>query len=296
LSRNEKVNEMDNNEIKYRLDKIENLPTLPAIAMEVNKMLQDYNTSIIKLSSVIENDQSISAKILKLVNSAFFGLRSKVGNIPHAVTILGFNTVRNAVISISVIKGLSNINDMADFNMSEFWRHSVSVAVASKHIADTTRLHNADDCFLGGLLHDIGKLVLVNNFMPIFSEIWKIKKEENVSFYEAEKKIGSMNHAQIGGYLALKWKLPNALADTILRHHTLSNMAVDVDLLKVIHSADIIINSLNLTGEDTIENVNIPDEISSGIKNSGKLSEEWFQTLKKDIDEASRFFISGDEN
>src|SRR5512145_3172526 len=126
---------MDNNEIKYRLDKIENLPTLPAIAMEVNRLLQDYNTSINILSSVIENDQAIAAKILKLVNSAFFGLRSKVGNIPHAVTILGFNTVRNAVISIAVIKGLSDISDMAGFRMSDFWRHSVSVAVASKHIS-----------------------------------------------------------------------------------------------------------------------------------------------------------------
>lgn len=287
---------MDNDEIKKQLDRIENLPTLPAIAMEVNRMLQNYNTSINKLSNVIENDQSIAAKILKLVNSVFFGLRSKVGNIPHAVTILGFNTVRNAVISISVIKGLSNINERAGFNMSEFWRHSVSVAVASKHISDTAHLHNADDCFLGGLLHDIGKLVLINNFEPLFREIWRVKKEENVSFFEAEKKIGSINHAQIGGYLTNKWKLPNALSDTITRHHTMSNMAVDVNLLKVIYSADIIINALDQPGENSIENINIPDEISSVIKNNYKSPDEWFQALKKEIDEASRFFIMGEDN
>jgi putative nucleotidyltransferase with HDIG domain len=285
---------MDNIEIKYRLDKIENLPTLPAIAMEVNKMLQDYNTSINKLSSVIESDQAIAAKILKLVNSAFFGLRSKIGNIPHAITILGFNTVRNAVISISVIKGLSDIKNMEGFNMSDFWQHSVSVAVASKQIADTTRLHNADDCFLGGLLHDIGKLVLINNFETLFREIWCLKKEENISFFEAEKKIESMNHAQIGGYLVSKWKLPNALSDTITRHHFISNMAVDVNLLKVIHSADIIINSLDQTGENAIENIQIPDEISSVIINNGKLSDEWLQILRNDIDEASRFFMMGE--
>jgi putative nucleotidyltransferase with HDIG domain len=287
---------MDHTELKHKLDKIENLPTLPSIAMEVNKLLQDYNISIKQLSTVIENDQAIAAKILKLVNSAFFGLRSKVGNIPHAITMLGFNTVRNAVISVSVIKGLSNISGMAGFKIGDFWQHSIAVAVASKHIADTTRLHNADDCFLGGLLHDIGKLVLVNNFMPLFSEVWKIKKEEGITFYEAEKKIESFNHAQIGGYMASKWKLPPALADAISRHHSISYMAVDVDLLKVIHSANIIINSLNLTGEDSLEKINIPDEISSLINNSCKSPDEWFQTLKNDIDEASRFFIGGDEN
>jgi putative nucleotidyltransferase with HDIG domain len=286
---------MDNNEIRKQLDKIENLPTLPTIAMEVNKLLQDYNISIKKLSDVIETDQAIAAKILKLVNSAFFGLRSKVGNIPHAITMLGFNTVRNAVISVSVIKGLSNISDMEGFKIGDFWQHSVSVAVASKHISDTTHLHNADDCFLGGLLHDIGKLVLINNLMPVFLEVWKIKKEEGITFYEAEKKIGSMNHAQIGGYLATKWKLPNALADTISRHHSISKMAVDVDLLKVIHSADIIVNSLDQTGADSIENIIIPDEIVSLINSSCKSSDEWFQTLKKDIDDASRFFIGGDD-
>ena len=179
---------MNYNEMKQKLDKIENLPTLPSIAIEVNQLLQDYDTSIKKLSIVIENDQAISSKILKLVNSAFFGLGSKVGNIPHAITLLGFNTVRNAVISVSVIKVLSDISDMADFKIGDLWTHSISVAVASKRLAETTRLHNPDDCFIGGLLHDIGKVVMINNLEALFKEVWKIKKDEDISFFEAEKK------------------------------------------------------------------------------------------------------------
>lgn len=285
---------MDNTELRRHLDKIENLPTLPTVAMEVNSLLQDYNTSIKKLSNVIENDQAIAAKILKLVNSAFFGLRSKVGNIPHAITLLGFNTVRNAVLSVSVIKQLSNLTDMEGFKISDFWTHSVSVAVTSKHLADTTRLHNPDDCFIGGLLHDIGKLILINNFESQFRDIWRIKKEENISFFEAEKKNGSMNHAQIGGYLASRWKLPKALSDTIARHHTLSGMATDENLLKIIYSAEIIINNLDSAAENLYDHLALPADIAAKIKSDCQSQDAWYRMLSADIEEANRFFTEGE--
>ena len=284
------MKKLNYSELKQQLDKIENLPTLPTIAIKVNKLLQDYDTSIKKLSIVIENDQAISSKILKLVNSAFFGLRSKVGNIPHAITLLGFNTVRNAVMSVSVIKVLSDISDLEDFIIDDFWTHSISVAVASKHISETTHLHNPDDCFIAGLLHDIGKLVMINNFESLFREVWEIKKDKNISFFEAEKKVGSMNHAQTGGYLASRWKLPGALSDTIARHHTLSDMAIDINLLKIVHSADIIINSLDLIVSDSFEKLNIPDDILTGIRKERQLPDEWHKILLTEIDEACHFF------
>lgn len=284
--------DMNNNEIKQQLDKIENLPTLSVITMEVNKLLQNYDTSIKKLSSVIENDQVIAAKILKLVNSAFFGLRSKVGNIPHAITLLGFNTVRNAVVSVSVINALSDISDMEGFKISDFWTHSVSVAVTSKHIAVTTRLCSADDCFIGGLLHDIGKLILINNFESHFRKIWEIKKDENISFIEAEKKIGLINHAQIGGYLASRWKLPATLSDSITRHHTISKMAIDVNLLKIIHSADMIINNVDFSDTTSFDKYNIADDdIAAIIRKESQSADEWFKTLIEDIEEACCFFV-----
>lgn len=287
---------MENNVLRRHLDKIENLPTLPTIAMEANKLLQDTETSIKKLSNIIETDQAIASKILKLVNSAFFGLRSKVGNIPHAITLLGFNTVRNAVTSVSVIKTLSNVSDMEGFKIRDFWTHSVSVAVASKHLADTTHIHNPDDCFIGGLLHDIGKLILINNFESLFTEIWKLKREENISFFEAEKKKGSMNHAQIGGYMASKWKLPNTLSDAIARHHSLSSMAVDVNLLKIIHSANILINHLDLSVEKSFEDLIIPEDMTAIIRKKYQLPDNWYKTLLKNIGEASRFFTEGEES
>ena len=98
---------MEQENFLENLDRIEDLPTLPAIAMEVNKMLQDFDTTIKDLSDLIEKDQAIVSRILKLVNSSFYGLRSEISNIYHALTLLGFNTVRNAVISVSVVNAFA---------------------------------------------------------------------------------------------------------------------------------------------------------------------------------------------
>ena len=114
---------MDSKTILKKLDRIDDLPTLPAIALEVNKMLQDYDTSIRTLSEKIEKDQAMVVKILKLVNSAFFGLRSKVSNIPNAVVLLGFNTVRNAVVTVSIMDAFKTKEVSNGFAMADFWKH-----------------------------------------------------------------------------------------------------------------------------------------------------------------------------
>jgi HD-like signal output (HDOD) protein len=104
-----------------KLDRIQEIPTLPVVALKVNKLLQDYDTSIKVLSKTIEKDQAMVTKILRLVNSAFYGFRSRIGNIPHAVTILGFNTVRNAVVSISAVEAFSGKGASRYFDIVDFW-------------------------------------------------------------------------------------------------------------------------------------------------------------------------------
>ena len=143
---------MDAKNILKSLDQIEDLPTLPAVAMEVNKMLLDEDITISQLSGAIEKDQAMVSKILKLVNSAFFGLRGKISNISHAVVVLGFNTIRNVVVSISIINAFSIKEGLDGFDIAEFWKHSVAVAVTSKYLAEKAGIHSADNCFVAGLL------------------------------------------------------------------------------------------------------------------------------------------------
>ncbi|RLB36930.1 MAG: hypothetical protein DRH20_08735, partial [Deltaproteobacteria bacterium] len=178
-----------------RLEQVEDLPTLPSVAMEVNRLLEDEDVSIRKLTDTIEKDQSIVSKILKLVNSAFFGLRSRVDNISHAVTLLGFNTVRNAVLSVSVIKTFGGVKPGDGFSMADFWRHAVAVGITARFLGQQTRLASPDNGFIAGLLHDMGKVVLSAFFPEIFREVLQ-GLARGISFYEAERDTSPMDHAR----------------------------------------------------------------------------------------------------
>ncbi len=286
---------MDSQTILKKLNSIEDLPTLPAIALEVNKMLEDYDTSIKRLSGRIERDQAMVAKIMKLVNSAFFGLRSQVSNIPHAVVLLGFNTVRNAVISVSIIDSFSGEDLLEGFNIMDFWSHSVAVAVTSRHLAEQIRLQSPDDCFIGGLLHDIGKVILSQYFQDLFKRAWTSAQENKLSFYEAEKKEIPVNHAQIGGHLSKKWQLPAGLADAIQYHHAIRKNVLDLNLLLIVHASDIIVNSY---GVDSKGKLNVSALHSEALRTMGPQLDsvsKWFPEISNEIESACKFFLEGVE-
>jgi putative nucleotidyltransferase with HDIG domain len=287
---------MNSTDILKRLDRIEDLPTLPAIAMEVNNMLLDYDTTINKLSSTIEKDQAMVSKILKLVNSAFFGLRGKISNIHHAIVVLGFNTIRNAVVSISIIKALSIKEHLDGFDITDFWKHSLAVAVTSKTIADKTGIHSADNCFVTGLLHDIGKIVLLEHFKDLFQKVWLAARENGRSFYEAEKSLIQIDHARIGGYLARKWQLPVALVDAIRWHHEIKPNVNDRDLLMIVHAADIIANTYNKDPKADLRLSGIfPDALNASDTPENTIS-EWYPDVLLEIESACQFFLRSQQD
>lgn len=286
---------MEANIILKKLDQIEDLPTLPAIAMEVNKMLLDEDTTINKLSDTIEKDQAMVSKLLKLVNSAFFGLGGKISNIAHAVVVLGFNTIRNAVVSTSIIDAFSIKEDLNGFDITDFWKHSLAVAVTSKSLAEKTGIRSADDCFVGGLLHDMGKMVLLQHFRDLFQEVWRAVKENNQSFYEAEKIQIQIDHAQIGGYLARKWQLPMALVDTIRNHHDVKPNVNDPSLSMTVHAADIIVNTY-ATDSNSKSDVRLSDIHPDAVKAMGNQFDtisDWYPELLMEIELACKFFLEG---
>ncbi|MBE9547516.1 MAG: HDOD domain-containing protein, partial [Proteobacteria bacterium] len=173
---------MDAQTFLKKIDHIKDIPTLPAVAVKVNSMLRDYDTSINKLSETIEKDQAIVSKILRLVNSAFYGFQSRVSSIPHAMVLLGFSTVRNAVISVSVIGAFSKKGKFEGFDIRDFWVHSVAVAVTSRHLSEKSRLVMPDEAFVAGLLHDVGKVILAQYFSDLFSQVWTSVSKEGIPF------------------------------------------------------------------------------------------------------------------
>jgi putative nucleotidyltransferase with HDIG domain len=282
---------MEAKNILKSLDQIEDLPTLPAVAMEVNKMLLDDDITINKLSHTIEKDQAMVSKILKLVNSAFFGLRGRISTISHAIVVLGFNTIRNAVVTISIINAFSVKESLDGFDIADFWKHSVAVAVTSKYLAEKAGIRPADNCFVAGLLHDMGKIVMLQHFKDLFQKVWLAVHGNGLSFYEAEKSQIQIDHAWIGGYLAQKWQLPMPLIDAIRYHHDVKPTIYDQHLLMIIHIADIVVNTYETDPKDNIKLSGIhPDALSAMGSVLDTLS-EWYPDALLEIESACNFFL-----
>jgi putative nucleotidyltransferase with HDIG domain len=282
---------MDRKMILKKLDRIEDLPTLPVIAMEVNKMLRNYNTSIKDLSELIKNDQAMTPRILKLVNSSFYGFKSKIADIERAIILLGFNTISNAIVSVAIIDALSIKGSSGDFDLKEFWGHSVAVAVISRYLAEKSRLCIPEEAFTGGLLHDIGKVILSQYFPDLFKKVIVAMNGNSATFYEAEKKHNPVTHAQIGGIMADKWKLPDGLADTIKYHHAVKAGANDINLLIIVHVADFISNHFIHSPDAKINSALINPEAAMAMKPQLKTLQDWLPGMREEIALACRFFL-----
>ena len=150
---------MDESQILKKIDTIKEIPTLPSIVFELNKQLQNPNTSIKMVSETIEKDQAMALEILKLVNSAFYGFPSRISDINNAVVLLGYNAVRNSIVSLSVIKLFSSVLTLEGFDIKDFWKHSLAVAVTAKNLAGLSRKESSDNCFAAGLLHVLPQLL-----------------------------------------------------------------------------------------------------------------------------------------
>ena len=285
---------MDTQTFLKKLDSVPDLPSLPNIVVKVNNMLQEYDTPIKELSETIETDQAIVTKILRLVNSTFYGFRSKIKNIPHAIIILGFSNIRNAVVSVSIITTFSGKKTLEAFDITDFWKHSIAVAVTSRYLAEQSKLDSPDDCFVAGLLHDIGKVVLSQNFTEFFSQIWELVKGNGLSFYEAEKKVLPADHAQIGGYLAKKWQFPASLIDSITYHHAITRTVSNLNQLIIVHTANNIVNNYQGSSERRAGCSSIDPEAKSIMFHQLETVTEWFPDIAAEIESACEFFLKED--
>jgi putative nucleotidyltransferase with HDIG domain len=278
-----------------RLSTIRDVPTMPAVLIRLNQMLQDEDVSIDKIGQLIETDQAISSKILMLVNSAFFGFRSRVSSISHALMILGFNTVRNAAISVSLFDAMQ-IRQSRGFDVTEFWRHSISVAVAAKYLAKQARLKDPDNAFAAGLLHDVGKLVMIQFLPELFDRAWESVCGEGITFHEAEQKHLPVDHAAIGTHLARIWQFPPALVEAIAYHHKPPELAEDIELVVTINLADLAANHFHSGAPLQTDMAKKLPRQEMFIREQIAGASHWFRELEDEIESASGFFLQGKES
>ena len=200
------------------LDKVRELPTLPVIANKVSALLNDPKTDTIDLAKIVEKDQSITTKILNLVNSSYYSLPQDVTNITQAISLLGYKNVSYIIMALSVFDTLKKTVKQT-FDRKEFWLHSIAVAILSVKIAKECMYSPADDAFTAGLLHDIGKVFMDGFLHEEFQMVIDTASKNNISFFDAERSLFDFNHVMVGEWIARAWKLPLHVVASIKHHH-----------------------------------------------------------------------------
>jgi|YelNatPaOPRAMG01_1025707.scaffolds.fasta_scaffold10558_4 putative nucleotidyltransferase with HDIG domain len=221
--------------------KLADLPPLPVVVTKIMQTINNPNTSAEDLNRLISLDQSLSSKILRIVNSAYYGFPKRIGTITHAVVILGFNTVRNLVLGVSAFGMLSQKSGQAAINRNMLWEHSVATAVAASLLAKkmNPRTRNIlEEAFIGGLLHDIGKLFLDCYFPMQYGVTMAYASRNEITILEAEQKVLDIDHAYIGRKIAEQWNFPSTLVASIGAHHVPMHGTEHFESSAIINAAD----------------------------------------------------------
>jgi len=206
------------------LNKIKNvpqLPSLPAVALRVLELVKQNNQSLGSVAKVISNDPALTAKVLKTVNSSFYGLPHQVSTINHAIVLLGMQTVKTLALGFS-LAGSMNSNKSPSFDYVRFWRQSLFSAVAARTLAKLLYIKDPEEAFLIGLLSDIGTLAMHRALGAEYDQLLEASEGDQVELVRLSREKFDLDHAQVGGAMAEHWKFPSAIVESIRQHHNLA--------------------------------------------------------------------------
>ena len=227
--------------VKAIVRRIQSLPTLPPVVKKLTTMVESPDVTAKDVGKLISSDQVLSAKVLKLVNSSFYGLSGKVSSISHAVILLGFNVIKGVVLSASVF-------DLMEKSMVGLWEHSLGAAIISGTISRNLGLSDPEEISTAALLHDIGKVLVRVSLSEDYDRIVRITGEQGRTFREAELEVLGVDHADIGSWLSREWGLPRQLIVPITYHHDPDNAQGLQDRVAVVHIADSLAHAFGVGG------------------------------------------------
>jgi HD-like signal output (HDOD) protein len=239
--------------LDHLVQQIGSLPTLPSVIVRVNEQVANPKTSALDLARTILEDQSLTARLLRLVNSPFYGFPRRIATVTEAVTILGFAPVRSLLLTASVVDLLVG-EETPDFSPTGLWEHSVGTAVGAGLLARYTRHEDREEVFVAGLLHDVGKLVLFHFLTKEFLAVLETSRREDIPIRTAEQRLLGFTHDQIGRLLAERWKLPVRLSEAIGCHHRPDLAQVGKREAALVHVAEALTRALGLGsgGDDAV--------------------------------------------
>lgn len=228
-------------------EKIIGLPTLPTIVTQLISMVGDPASSARQIAQLVSADQALTAKILKVANSSFYGFAREIATVQLSIVVLGIEMVKNIGLSVTVLKRFATGREHRLFDRQRFWEHAIGCGVAVRMLArkfGDRRI--ADEAFVAGVLHDIGKLILIEYFYDEFAEALELAESQDMAITDAEAEVMGVTHAEIGGWLAEKWNLPKHLVNAIAHHHHPFAPDKPEDLTVLVHLGDALIRHLRI--------------------------------------------------
>ncbi|SHI81349.1 HD-like signal output (HDOD) domain, no enzymatic activity [Desulfatibacillum alkenivorans DSM 16219] len=274
---------VDANRMKKRIaNSVRVLPPMPSVIQKAQKVMADPSSNLRQLGEILEKDQGIAARILRLVNSPYYGLACKVASIDRAIVVLGRKTL-SEIISMASMSVFANRDYMGyGFTGEEMWWHTIAVGMGAKIIAEKVCPKLAEDAFAAGLIHDAGKLVLDKFVLEEKAEFDRMIANKQLS-YEAEKELLGWNHAEIASQICSSWKVPDHMTEAVMHHHkpgntkhkTLASIVHLADAMAHVCAADLGMpanpykidrNAVQLLGLETLEMNHIMNNIQEAVE------------------------------
>jgi putative nucleotidyltransferase with HDIG domain len=258
-------------EIHRTIANVSTLPTLPGVITKLNTLVDNDKSSIDQMSHVISSDQTLSARVLKLVNSPFYGFPGRVSTVSHALILLGVNVVKGLTLSASIF-------ELMEKQAVGLWEHSLGTAVVARFIAKELGHSDLDGVSTAALLHDIGKVVIKVMFVEDYQKIQTMASSRNATLLEVEQEVLHTDHAEIGSWLALAWNLPQKLIEPIAFHHSVERAMEQKTVASIVHLSDVLVKGYGFgsSGDEYVspiqqaawEHLNLTDEIVDKLVNA----------------------------
>ncbi len=227
--------------------RVGDLPALPQVAAKVLELVQDPDSSTADLEKVISRDPAITAKLLKISNSALYGLRCNVSTVSQAIVILGFSTLRSVVLAASTEALFRSKNSR--FKEKILWEHALAVALAARALARECRLPRTEEAFVAGLIHDIGCAILDGSANERYDEVVQLVYNDGMPLLDAERQILGLDHTEVGAVVAKRWNLAPALEESVRLHHHPEAARVDRAMCAIVQMADSVCIKLGIGPE-----------------------------------------------
>ncbi|MCX7726127.1 MAG: HDOD domain-containing protein [Chitinispirillaceae bacterium] len=244
--------------IEQHLSGIDNIPTLPLVLQQIRKVVSNSKSNMAQIASIVSKDQALASRTIRLVNSAYYARSTRVTTIQQAIVILGLNTLNNLMLGLTVIKIFDNTKSIL-FDHNAFWKHCFGTALLSKKIAEVTHCGgDKEECFIAGLLHDMGRLVMEQFMHDTYIKALQKSQESKSPLIGKELETFGFTHSDAGSWLGRRWNIPLSLIYSMEFHH-LSNYPssatqTEKDIIRIVTAANELCNiaQIGSSGENKL--------------------------------------------